>query len=95
MGFFKRKCKKKYSLNDRINYHTNKIRQLVNKHRTSSGGINFDAYEKEISKSKKLQYSDGFTHMGAESTLINKSDAYVKGFNARKKAESKAFNYKF
>ena len=94
MGFGKRK-RKKYSLNDRINYHRNKMRQLSDKHRTSSGGINFDALEKEIRKSKKLQYSEGFTHIGDESTLINKSDAYVKGFNARKKAESKAFNYKF
>lgn len=89
--------KKKYSLVQRQKFHENRIRKVVEKHSVYNGPhskMDIDAINAEISKSKKLQYSDGYT--ASRSVNLNgQTPSFVAGYNAARRAEEKSRNIKF
>lgn len=93
----KGKKRKKYSLVERQKYHSNIITKVVNKYTKSNGvhrSIDFEKIESVISKSPKLQYSEGFT-ANKNVRLDDKSKSFIKGYNAARKAEEKSHLLKF
>ena len=100
-------AKKKYSYNDRADYHESKYRTFIDKF-TSKKGVgyytDFDALEAAEKQNPKMQYSDGYNHftMGIsrgykmpDEELKKKSKSFQAGFRAANKAYNKSRNMKF
>ena len=112
MAFKKNKKKpkmyrKKYSYNERRNYHSSRSRAFVDKFRRSTGPnsstIDFDEYEKALKKNKSIQYSDGFSDYMSDSDrnyfmssddLKKKTPSYQKGWKNAQKIDKQSRNIK-
>lgn len=101
------KNRKKYSYNDRANYHDRRYQSFVDRFRRKvEYGVTLDlhALEKETKKRPKIQYSDGFSTFAHEITrghirhaddLKGESIAFRRGYNAALSAFEKSKNIKF
>ena len=100
-------AKKKYSYNDRVKYHENRCKAFVERFRrkTEHGvTIDFHAFDRELEKQPKLQYSEGYStftgditrgYIKPESELKQETKAFQRGFKAAKAAYEKSKNIKF
>lgn len=93
-------AKKKYSYNERAEYHRAKSRAFVDRFRytTSSGsvGIHFDKMEEALKKDKRAQYSSGYSDFSYGDRLGEKATSgEKKGYEAAKKLRERALNHKF
>lgn len=99
---------KKYSYNDRCDYHHNRCVAFVDKFRKKvvGGGttIDFDKLDAAFKKNPKMQYSDGYDNFCSNITrgyvkpdedLKKESKFYRAGHAAAKKAYEKSRNIKF
>ena len=93
-------ARKKYSFNERAEYHRSRDRAFADKFRYSPkpgySSIHFDEMEKAYKKDKRIQYSNGFNDFVNGRRLEEKATPAEKsGYEAAKKLKEKALNYKF
>lgn len=103
----KKYSKKKYSYNERYDYHRNRYVAFVDKFRKNAEygtTIDFDKLEVAEKKNPKMQYSEGYSefcgnikrgYVKSDEDLKKKSKSYQAGHAAAKKAYEKSRNIKF
>ncbi|MBQ4509344.1 MAG: hypothetical protein II984_01350 [Clostridia bacterium] len=100
--------KKKYSYQERRNYHVSKARAFVDKFRRqigpNSSTVDFDKYEKALSKNKSVQYSTGYSRymndsdrgfFESDEELKKQSISFQRGWKAAQRVDKKSRNIKF
>lgn len=100
-------AKKKYSYNDRVEYHEKRCKSFLEKFQTNTdlGEItHWYSYLEAEKKNPKIQYSNGYTtfssniavgHLRSESEFKRETKAFKRGFRAAKAAYEKSKNIKF
>ncbi len=95
--------KKKYSYNERVDYHKKKYSNFVDKFRKGNS-LDFRKLEVAENKSSKMSYSSGYCdfasgisrgYIMSESELKQHNASFQKGFSTAKKAWEKSRNVKF
>ena len=97
------KSRKKYSYNERREYHSSKFRKFVDKFRRSTGPnsstLDFDKFSKSLKKNKSMQYSEGFSDYMSGSDrgyfmpsdeLKKESASFQKGWKNAQKIDRKS-----
>lgn len=96
--------KKKYSYNDRVNYHHGRIVSFVDRFRGKNNSLDIDALESAEKRHPNMQYSDGFSTFASDigrgyivpaDELKKEPAAYQRGYKAAKAAYEKSRNIKF
>ena len=92
--------RKKYSYNERVDFHKSRYKSFVDKFRYSPepgvSNIHFDELEKATKKNKSMQYSSGFIDAVNNFSLDEKATMSERaGYNAAKKAFEKAKSIKY
>lgn len=85
---------KKFSVEQRREYHLKRANSLYDKYTDSHGNCNYD----KCLQDSKLQFSNGFLQTldrGRPGNFDEKSLSYKKGCLSAEKAKNKAFSIKF
>ena len=88
---------KKYSLNDRIEYHRSRLEKMFKGCHNADGSLSSSKW-KAVSKSSKFQFSEGYDQVMSRGRPLNFDErpaAYKRGCVAAENAKKKAYSKKF